>query len=65
MDTLDTHRRSAIVVEVINLPFQAPGIYNYASFFPLLVAAILENIDFVHNRVEVLHRIGCSMRSSP
>lgn len=40
-----------------NSPFQPPAIYNYASFFPLLLAAILENVDFIHNRVEVLHRL--------
>ncbi|KIK57795.1 hypothetical protein GYMLUDRAFT_228917 [Collybiopsis luxurians FD-317 M1] len=40
-----------------NSPFQSPSIYNFASFFPLLLAAILENVDFTNNRVEVLQRL--------
>ncbi|KAJ3845083.1 hypothetical protein F5878DRAFT_655339 [Lentinula raphanica] len=40
-----------------NSPFQSSIVYNYASFFSPLLAAILENIDFVRNRNEVLQRL--------
>ncbi|KAH7871820.1 uncharacterized protein C8R40DRAFT_1256268 [Lentinula edodes] len=40
-----------------NSPFQSPSTYDYASFFSPLLAAILENIDFVRSRVEVLQRL--------
>ncbi|KAJ3801305.1 hypothetical protein GGU11DRAFT_741651 [Lentinula aff. detonsa] len=40
-----------------NSPFQSPSIYNYASFFAPLLAAILENVDFVRNRVEVIQHL--------
>ncbi|KAE9396073.1 hypothetical protein BT96DRAFT_997116 [Gymnopus androsaceus JB14] len=46
-----------VLLRSTNSPFQLPSVYNFASFFPPLLAAILENIDFVHNRVEVLHRL--------
>ncbi|KAF9075268.1 hypothetical protein BDP27DRAFT_1315801 [Rhodocollybia butyracea] len=40
-----------------NSPFQSPSIYSFASFFPPLLAAILEHIDFVNNQIEVLQRL--------
>ncbi|KAJ4487923.1 hypothetical protein J3R30DRAFT_3280032 [Lentinula aciculospora] len=46
-----------VTLRSTNSPFQSPSIYNYASFFSPLLAAILENVDFVRNRVEVLQRL--------